>query len=539
MSLIPSLNLIEDPWIPVIRQDGSQDMITPWQITSQHGTNPIRSVASPRPDFNGALVQFLIGLCQTALPPENQRDWRKCLTVPPSPDELKVAFSPLAGAFVIGGDGPQFMQERGIEDKKIWQIDSLLIGMPEKEKIKDNTDWFQKRGTVDGLCPRCAALALFTLQTNAPGGGRGHMTSVRGGGPMTTLVLGETLWQTVWANVVDMENYSHPVDDPPAADDARLFPWMGEVRTSAGGEMTTPEDVHPCQVFWGLPRRILLDLEGASSGTCDLCGAETDRCITTFWTKPYGVKYAGWVHPLSPYYRNGKNSTELLPVHPQPGGITYQSWLGVVIDDRDEGKHISKVTTLIKERAEKSSVQELIGRKPSIWAYGYDMDNKKPRCWYEGTLPLLTIDDAWKEEFEETASGMIRAASEMAKNVQWCVKVALYDNPADVKGDLSVINARFLQATEGRFYDGLDTVARALAAGEDTLGVRWEWLKDLQTEAKTLFGEYSQIDSIDEINAQRAVKAWGLLNSPASKSNKKVWKALSLPDQKKSGKGER
>jgi CRISPR system Cascade subunit CasA len=511
-------------------------VIAPWQITDA----TVLSVASPRPDFDGALIQFLIGLCQTALPPENRTEWRKRLTDPPSPDELKAAFSPLAGAFVIGGDGPQFMQEKGIEDKKVWQIDSLLIGLPEKEKIKDNTDWFQKRGTIDGLCPRCAALGLFTLQTNAPSGGRGHMTSVRGGGPMTTLVLGKTLWQTVWANVVDLESYSRPVDDPPAADEARLFPWMGTVRTSENGEVTTPEDAHPCQVFWGLPRRILLDLEGAKPGSCDLCGAETDHCIRSFWTKPYGTKYAGWVHPLSPYYRNGKNSTELLPVHPQPGGITYQNWLGLVITDKEEGKQIARTTALfVNERSEYGRVRELLGRRPSLWAFGYDMDNKKPRCWYEGTLPLFQVDDAVKEEFEETAAGMIKAASEMGKNVQWCVKVALYDNPADAKGDLSVVTARFLQKTEKDFYTLLGDVATTLADGGDTLAIRRAWLDVLQREAKALFNEYSQFDAIDEINAKRTVKAWGLLNSSASKSNKAVWKALNLPDQKKSGKGEK
>lgn len=536
---IPPLNLIQDPWIPILREDGTTETIAPWQITDQHDGNFVKSIASPRPDFDGALVQFLIGLCQTALPPESKGEWRKRLVNSPSPDELKAAFSPLAGAFAIGGDGPQFMQEKGIESDKTWQIDSLLIGMPEKEKIKDNTDWFQKRGTIDGLCPRCATLALFTLQTNAPGGGRGHMTSIRGGGPMTTLVMGRTLWQTVWANVIDQTNYAHPVDGPPSAGDARLFPWMGAVKTSEGGEVTTPEEAHPCQVFWGMPRRILLDLEGAGPGACDLCGAETDRSITGFWTKPYGMKYAGWIHPLSPYYRNGKSSAEFLPVHPQPGGITYQNWLGLVINDPDEGKRIAKNVALFSERTERAQVREHLGRRPALWAFGYDMDNKKARCWYEGTLPMVQIDDAWKAEFEETAGGMIRAASDMAKNVQWCVKIALYDNPADVKGDLSVINARFLQATEERFYEMLADVAGCLAKGGDTLDLRQAWLSILQKEGRTLFEEYSQIDSIDEINAQRAVKAWGLLKSPASKANKAIRKALSLPELNKSGKGEK
>jgi hypothetical protein len=38
------------------------------------------------------------------------------------------------------------------------------------------------------LCPHCAALALFSLQLNAPSGGKGYRTGLRGGGPLTTLI---------------------------------------------------------------------------------------------------------------------------------------------------------------------------------------------------------------------------------------------------------------------------------------------------------------------------------------------------------------
>ena len=217
------------------------------------------------------------------------------------------------------------MQDPGAADRDYWSIENLIIGMPEKTKISENTDWFVKRGTVHGLCPKCAAMALFTLQTNAPSGGRGHMTSLRGGGPMTCIILGQTLWQTVWVNVIDQE--SRDCDGNPAtAGDSRRFPWMGTLRTSEGGRKTTPRDAHPDQAFWATPRRILLDFENALPGRCDLCGEETDHLVTQFQTKPYGVSYVGWVHPLSPYYRKDRSSTDLLPSHLQADGITYQNW---------------------------------------------------------------------------------------------------------------------------------------------------------------------------------------------------------------------
>ncbi len=480
-------------------------------------------------------MQFLIGIYQTVFTPEDDVEWKEKLIDPPSPDELKAALEPIAPAFNLDGSGPRFMQEVGIDGGTDWSIDSLLIGMPEETKISDNTDWFVKRGTVQGLCPNCAAMGLFTLQTNAPAGGRGHMTSLRGGGPMTCIILGPTLWRTIWANVIDQD---HRDDDesPATASDSRRFPWMGDLRSSEAGISTNPENAHQDQAFWGMPRRILLDLDGALPGTCDLCGAKTDHRITRFRAKPYGVKYAGWVHPLSPYYRKDKNSLELLPLHPQPDGITYQNWLGTIVNDTAKGTKISKNVERFPSRTPPGKIRQIYaghGGRPRLWLFGYDMDNKKPRCYYQGTMPIIATREEWAASFEDLAAGMVRSAGEAANNVRWCVKVSLFDKPSDVKGDLSVITARFYQATEEAFFQNLEDAASALSNGDDTFGIRKRWLETLNHTGKQLFDEYSQIDFIEAIDAQRAVKARRLLTTPFSKANKAIRGHLGIPDEDK------
>lgn len=525
-------NLIHDRWIPVRCRDGTTKTIAPWEMTADHENNPTTAIVTLRPDFDGALTQYLIGLCQTVIPPADEEEWRELLFEPPEPSALKKEFDKVAGAFNLYGDGPRFMQETSINDGTVWSVRDLIIGMPEDTKISENTDWFVKRDTLNGLCPACAAMALYTLQTNAPGGGRGHMTSMRGGGPMTTIVLGPTLWQTVWANVLDRDDEGEKAK----AEDDRRFPWMGRIRTSEGKEVTTPTDAHPDQAFWGMPRRVLLDFDGATPGTCDLCGEETDTLVTRYHAKPYGIKYAGWVHPLSPYYRKDKKSTEMLPLHPQPGGITYQNWLGMVINDRKEGATIAENIALFPRRTPPGRVREVFapnGSRPRLWAFGFDMDNKKPRCYYQGTMPIISAAEESRAELEDLAAGMIKSATEMANNVRWCVKVALFDKPADVKGDLSVITARFYQATEKDFYRSLEDAVAILGKGGNTAAIRREWYETLKKEGEHLFDEYSQIDIIDEIDARRAVNARKLLRNPFSKANKAVKGHLGIPDPKK------
>lgn len=96
------MNLLQDPWIPVRRQSGTETRIAPWQITETQ--DPILALAAPRPDFNGALLQFLIGLLQTAAAPEGEQ-WADWLEQPPSPKTLKACLNPFSQAFELDGKG--------------------------------------------------------------------------------------------------------------------------------------------------------------------------------------------------------------------------------------------------------------------------------------------------------------------------------------------------------------------------------------------------------------------------------------------------
>ena len=107
------MNLINDAWIPVRRADESTEKIEPWRFTDHVGTgkSPIVAVASPRPDFDGALTQFLIGLLQTTCTPDTEAAWWDWRETPPSPEILRSRMESVKSAFEFEGDGPRFMQE--------------------------------------------------------------------------------------------------------------------------------------------------------------------------------------------------------------------------------------------------------------------------------------------------------------------------------------------------------------------------------------------------------------------------------------------
>lgn len=278
------MNLINDPWIPIQRKSGAKALIAPWQLTETD--DPVIALNAPRPDFNGALMQFLIGLLQTAATPASHDQWLDWLEEPPTPEALKAQFEPYADAFALQGEKGSFMQDfEPLEGTGFNGIAELLIDSPGGNTVKENKDHFIKRGRVEQVCPCCAATALFSLQTNAPSGGQGHRTSLRGGGPLTTLVvldensdLPSDLWRSIWLNVLEQQTLNTLTGDKDKTELADIFPWMAKTRTSEkdSGKETTPLDVNHLQMYWGMPRRIRVQWQSVLSGHCDLCNAASD-----------------------------------------------------------------------------------------------------------------------------------------------------------------------------------------------------------------------------------------------------------------------
>lgn len=516
------VNLVKEKWIPVIRRSGIREMIAPSEMTTKIDDDPIIRIDAPRPDFNGALIQFLIGIIQTSMAPEDGVMLSEFREDPPDEIILKAALHPFEEAFHLGGDRRRFMQDSTVKDTDRWLIDSLLIEMPPSDiSIKDNRDLFIKRSTVQAICPECAAQALYTIQTNSPAGGRGHMTSMRGGGPLTTIIAGDTLWETVALNLLPLGDLG--VRTQPKGPDEKIFPWMGSIPTSENGVTVTPKDAHPYHAYFGMPKRIYLDDGDTKQGVCDLCGVTSQDLMTHYWARPYGIKYSDWTHPLSPYYlKTDKNGDMWLPVHPQEGGITYQHWLGLVQATLSDKKMIAKVVSSYYRH---SGVDDPI--HPVLWAFGYDMENKKAKSWYESQMPLIKIALICKEIYEEEIRSIILTAEMLTYNVANQTKSAIFENPKDVK-EISIVKRQFWEMTEPLFYNVIRELQRAIEAGEQTESIRENWLQSTREATFAIFDNYVKIPLLGEFDPRRAVKARSLLLYLNSRRNPMVRQKLKL-----------
>ncbi|MCB1201701.1 MAG: type I-E CRISPR-associated protein Cse1/CasA [Leptospiraceae bacterium] len=524
------MNLLTDKWIPIIRKDGTEELIRPSQITADYNKNPIERINAARPDFTGALYQFLIGIMQTVMTPNDNDEWVKYAEEPPTVEQLDELFQREKNAFNLDGNKPRFMQDYDLEPADENPISGLFIEAPGANTIKLNKDHFIKRGYIQKVCAACAATALFTLQTNAPSGGVGHRTSLRGGGPMTVLYAPKgseddpfTLWLTVWYNIVNSETLKKTGASAKKSK-ASVYPWMAPTTTSEAktGKTVTGKDIHYCQVYWSMPRRIVISKPIEEAGICDICGIQQDTFFTDYTTKNYGIDYSEQIlHPLSPYYLADKQGT-LLPTHPQPGGFSYRNW-PILALSITEGSEPPITLFDLKNRLTKQS-------EKSIFVFGYDMDNMKARCWYEATMPLYNIPKTIEQDVTSKITGLISAAEQVVYNTREAVKKAWYKRPGDKKGDVSFIENTFWEGTESFFFEQVTALIdfyQNKAGTESIQSVMKSWHAKLVNFSLDLFEQYVERYPIQWEDPEQIINA----RDDLVKYNysKKIKQALGLP----------
>jgi CRISPR system Cascade subunit CasA len=158
-----------------------------------------------------------------------------------------------------------------------------------------------------------------------------------------------------------------------------------------------------------------------------------------------------------------------------------------------------------------------------LWAFGYDMDNMKACCWYEGVIPVIFIEDEqkWKIYGAHVAM-LVRAANTISDFLSKAVVKALN------AGVFNVVRQRFWQETEAEFYIQIKALRQEVIEELDGLSVRQAWHAYLAHKAEEIFNDMSQSDMIDIINAKRVSTAWNELRKSLYGKKLKI-EILALP----------
>jgi CRISPR system Cascade subunit CasA len=518
------MNLITDPWIPVLRKDGP-DKIMPWQIAEAE--NPVIEINAPRPDFQGALHQFLIGLLQTCFAPEDEDEWLEHWEKMPEPDELEEAFGKFKDAFELHNpDGPAFMQDYDDFEGEWLPVEDLIGGALSGNTRKENKDLFVKRKQIETVSPYWGALALFNLQVTGVLAWGKHRVGLRGNAPLTTLVMPTSkkshLWGKLWLNIVYREDLDLIPGEHKKADRSDIFPWMTKTRISPNKEPTSPSDANPLQHYWAMPRRIRLKIEHIK-GKCDLSGEDIEHGVRVYKRIPNGIYYTnGWIHPLTPYTRTAKDKFPK-PISGKYAGEGFRQWVSLNYDEHaDEKKRWGRSLTVKHFYDEK---KHKIAVDTNLWCFGYDATNANVKCWYESIMPTFQMHNDNVEALKAHVSDALQIAYQLSDELQFSLIRAWFKPQTDSAGKQKWNHIRSAIKKAGHlstykkiecdYWGGLEVafsyiLSELIAYGQTPgkpLEIYVKWVKEIQNHCLQYFDQNVLGQAIDEIDMKRVVDA--------------------------------
>lgn len=501
-----SFNLTRDAWVPVRLAVDTVQWVAPADIPGLGDED--FDIEWGRPEFRIATYELLIGLFGVALAEdlEERAGWRRLFETPPSREVLAEKLAPLEPYFDLDGNGPRFLQDFEAIEGEARRLDALLIDAPGDNTLKNGADIFNKRDRFPVFSRKAAAAALYAMQAFAPSGGAGHRTSMRGGGPLTTLVVpeGATLWRRIVANLPWLRE---PEDFPPE-DRSLVFPWLKPTRLSTEGRTTeVGAQAHRLQCYFGMPRRIrLIFAPNAARTACAITGEIDEVVATGFVTAPWGVSYGAWIHPLSPYYqvKPGDPASPRLPIHAQSGRIGYRDWAAYLFCRGNpdlRARQVVQFEDVFRQRGAR------------LQAAGFVTDNMKCLDWADGEAPLYLLRNARAQErLAELAQDILVPAASMAVSaLRGALREALGVDDAQKTLIASALE-RFWIETESEFFDLLDRARRrldAIAADASEQAARnvglsdlnQDWLSAMRCVALRIFDETAPLERLGDLDA--------------------------------------
>ena len=542
-----TFNLLSDSFLPVVMRSGARRWLAFADLVSGDEDYPVE-FNWPRPDFNMASFEFCIGVISLAFDIRDEDDWYPLWTNPPDRDALADKLAPLIHAFNLNGEGPRFLQDHESLQGDEKPIELLLIDTPGQKGQRENKDLLTHRARYAGLGLPAAAMALYTLQAYAPSGGAGIRTSVRGGGPLTVLVVPVShddappipLWRKIFANVghcVRLKDSDLP----------KALPWLVPTLTSEKGHTVSEAEAHPLQAYFGMPRRIRLAFS-SEPGICSMTGVE-GPLVTGFIQKPYGANYGVWQHPLTPYRRQ-KEAEEPYSAKPKSGRFGYRDWVAGTIGSKEGLLAVPPENVkLVKASRSNFLRQDSAGARIRVGGWAMNKNKMEAIAYLIAEEPLhLAKTPGQQQALDELARHFSEAADQAVSQLLAALKKALFSGQKNASNDKGIIDqtrVHFFDATEDQFHHLLDDLLQEMPEDgllTDPNASARHWLRIMRHEALAIFDRLAPVPLQDAEKAKTIVNAYGILNATfagLTKQSKTLYDKLELPLPEKKPKAQK
>ncbi|ACJ00700.1 type I-E CRISPR-associated protein Cse1/CasA [Rhodospirillum centenum] len=502
-----------DCQIPVDRRSGP-GVATPLELTSRHGDDPILGVRLGHPLADRGFEFLMRDILQAALAPEDATAWRRMLVEPPGPEALAAALAPYRETFRLDHPTHPALQVRpaperlaeadakkpagsrkpapeaeedGEEEEEEGPvgIGALLPDLPTKNAEKRNKDFFTRRGSIRTIGAGAVLPILYANQVLFIDKKGSYYSLPHGRTCILFQLVGRTLWETIWLNVLTRgtEGGGDAVW-PARPDDPTAFPWLDsglrdmslDSNNARATRSMSRATLHPAHI--PMTRRYLL--APPVIDRCDLTGMD-GPAFKSFSRWPRGLQYEtpDWWFYAAVRLENPKK-----PDEPQflsaNGPLRFNDWIETAIFSNAKNKNskiiIHQPPSLRQFRSVFSASEELSehGRRTTaiiedgaikvrcFAQYCYGSSNIGGTSQYE--LPVWHLPDEGQSWLGEIVSEDVDRLVRIAENLKKAVKNLSKDNKKKKANNqsLELDNALYdalLAAVDGQATEHAATLA--------------------------------------------------------------------------------
>ncbi len=294
-----TFDLITRAWIPIIRGDGTAAEVGLREAL--HSAHEMRVVRDPLPTVEFGIHRLLVALALDIFQPQDVEALGGLLENGRfDAGRIDAYFTQWHDRFDLFSASHPFLQTEGMDGEPGKPLAGLLHPMPSGTNAAHFHHGHEEQF---GVGAPAAARLLTTIAPFMTAGGAGLSPSINGAPPWYSLVLGETLFETVCLNIYVLDTQKYPLGIPAWRDDRPLVV-----------DRCTKADL--LEALTWRPRRI--QIVPGDGGVCALTGIEEPILVRTMKFAP-GVSCGfPWRDPSVPYKADDKGERVVRPQEGRP-----------------------------------------------------------------------------------------------------------------------------------------------------------------------------------------------------------------------------
>lgn len=323
-----NLNLLLDSWIPVNTKAGKIIQISLEELLCNKEHKGYEIICH-RDDMQVAVLQLIICLVQSVFLIKDS-ELKNYINNPISAKEYQKKIKPYVDWFNLRDVKQPFLQTNSVNTKDIVPIQKLFNGLPEG----NNHTWhYDPNSRIDKICSSCAAIMLFNQSTNSPSFGGGFKNPLRGATPLTTLIKGKNLRETIWLNILTEEFLSKSYGK---LDKLINVPnWV--LKVNKDSEVSGKDIGLIRGLFWQPAVVELVWQDGNANANCDSCSTTSELMAVGFRRQSFTYKFTSdFLHPHSPRYFLRKDG-ETKEIYQSYKDLPWWTQVINLVMDRDNG----------------------------------------------------------------------------------------------------------------------------------------------------------------------------------------------------------